>query len=407
VTTVLSGASIVLADRLLTPGSIVIEGDRIAEVVPGARPVSGDGGLDLTDHVIVPGFIDVHVHGMEGYDVLDGPGGVAAIARRLPRYGVAAFCPTTVACPPAALADALQSIGAARIDRPVRGARVLPAHLESNFLNPQYRGAQPARCLRLPPTPSIRFGGADDASVAGAGEDAYAGQDLIATIEQAIADVGIVTLAPELPRALDLVARLASAGARVSLGHSGASYEEARAAMTAGARQATHLFNRMAPLRHRDPGLVGAVLAHDELAAEVICDGVHVHPAVIRATVKAKRPDRVMAITDATAAAALPPGSIAQLGGQPIVARDDAAYLEDGTLAGSTCTMDRAFRLLAGPAGLTIVEAAILCATTPARELGLHGHGLIEAGAVADLAVLGPDLQVVRTYVAGELVFES
>jgi len=161
----------------------------------------------------------------------------------------------------------------------------------------------------------------------------------------------------------------------------------------------------MAPLHHRAPGLAGAVLQADDIAAEIICDGVHVHPALIRAAVAAKRPSRMMAVTDSTAAAGLPVGSPASLGDQPIVSGDAAAYLPDGTLAGSVITMDRAFETLVTTVGLSLVDAATMCATTPARELGLAGHGVVTVGAVADLVVLDSRFSVVQTYVGGRLVY--
>jgi N-acetylglucosamine-6-phosphate deacetylase len=161
----------------------------------------------------------------------------------------------------------------------------------------------------------------------------------------------------------------------------------------------------MPPLNHRAPGLAGAILQADEVAAELICDGVHVHSSMIRMAVKAKHPSRLFAITDGTACAGLPSGAKTRLGGQPITVRDGAAYLEDGTLAGSTLTMNRAFEQLITRVGLSPVEASAMCSTTPARELGLVGHGLIARDAVADLIVLDPQWSVVQTYVAGRLVY--
>ena len=170
----------------------------------------------------------------------------------------------------------------------------------------------------------------------------------------------------------------------MSLGHSAATYDEALAAIAAGATQATHLFNRMPPLNHRAPGLAGAVLQAEEIAAEIICDGVHVHPALLRAAIAAKRPSRVFAITDGTAASGLPVGSRARLGGRPITAGEATAVLEDGTVAGSVATMDRVFQMLVGRVGLSLVDAATLCATTPARELRLVGHGMLAEDAAAE-----------------------
>jgi N-acetylglucosamine-6-phosphate deacetylase len=161
----------------------------------------------------------------------------------------------------------------------------------------------------------------------------------------------------------------------------------------------------MTPVSHRAPGLAGAVLESDDVTAELVCDGVHVHPALVRTAVAAKRPAKILAITDGTAAAGLPDGSHATLGGRTITARNGAAYLPDGTLAGSVLTMDEAFRVLVERMGLSIVDAATMCATTPARELGLVGHGLLAVDAAADVVVLDAQLAVVQTYVAGQLAY--
>jgi len=410
---VLSGAALVLPDRLLSPGTLVIDDGRIVEIRPEAPTAHSESPFAFHGHYIAPGFIDVHVHGVEGTDSQDADGAIAAIAGRLPRFGVTAFCPTTVACAPAMLRRVLDQVRRAREAPSLRSARVLPAHQESNFINPEYRGAQPSRCLRSPRA-ALGAGGPGRAGVAGGegrtaggleGTEDFEGAEILAEIERATPDVGIVTIAPELEGGLDMVRWLVARGHRASLGHSGASYDEALAAIAAGARQATHLFNRMPPIHHRTPGLPGAVLQSDEVAAEIICDGVHVHPALVRMAIAAKRPSRVMAITDATAAAGLPPGSRASLGGHPITAGESTAILADGTIAGSISTMDRVFQLLVARVGLSPVEAATVCATTPARELGLVGYGMLAVDAVADLVVLDANLSVVQTYVGGQLVY--
>jgi N-acetylglucosamine-6-phosphate deacetylase len=420
---VLSGADVVLPDRILSPGTLVIDDGRIVEIrsgavgsgfsrshsaAPTASPFAFHG------HTIVPGFIDVHVHGVEGFDTLGAGESIEEIARRLPRYGVTGFCPTTVASGPAALRHALEQVRKCRAAALPNSARVLPAHLESNFISEAYRGAQPLGCLRSPlhalaahhrPEPSPRS--PQPSTLSSAGEPSFTASDIIAEIERAAPDVGIVTLAPELDGALELIEWLVSHGHRASLGHSGATYDQALAAIAAGARHATHLFNRMPPLHHRSPGLAGAILQSDEIAAEIICDGVHVHPALVRTAVAAKRPARLFAITDGTAVSGLAEGATAQLGEQTIVAGRSTALLADGTLAGSALTMDGAFQTLVRGVRLTLVDAAVMCATTPARELGLVGHGVIAPDAVADLTVLDADLRVVQTYVAGRLVYAS
>jgi N-acetylglucosamine-6-phosphate deacetylase len=235
----------------------------------------------------------------------------------------------------------------------------------------------------------------------------FSGRDILDVIEARQADVGIVTVAPEIDGALELIPRLVRAGHRVSLGHSAADYDQAVAAIDAGARHATHLFNRMTPITHRAPGLAGAVLSHDEVKAELICDGFHVHAAMSRLAIAAKGVDGVMAITDGTAGAGLPPGSMTRLGGRPIRVSDQAALLEDGTLAGSTLTMDRAFRNIVTMFHASIVQAAIMCSTTPARALGLTRFGVIAEGNVADLVVLDRAFRVTRTFIEGEQVYEK
>jgi len=394
---VLSGAALVLPDRMLSPGTLVIDGGRIAEIRSDPPATHSQSPFAFHNHYIAPGFVDVHVHGVDGVDSQDPGDAIASIAGRLPRYGVTAFCPTTMACAPDLLRRVLDDVRRAREAPAARSARVLPAHLESNFINAEYRGAQPSGCLR---SPRAALG-----SRGSGGSGAFDGADILAEIERAAPDVGIVTLAPELEGGLDLVRWLAARGHRVSLGHSGATYDEALAAIAAGARQATHLFNRMPPIHHRAPGLAGAVLQSDEVAAEIICDGVHVHPALVRMAIAAKKTSHVMAITDATAAAGLPAGGRASLGGQPIIAAESTAVLADGTIAGSVATMDRVFQMLVATVGVSPVDAATLCATTPARELGLVGHGVLAPDAPADLVILDANFSVVQTYVRGQLVY--
>ena len=393
---VLAGGDLVLPDRILPNGSLIVDAGEIAAIED--RPIDPAGAtvLDTSGCYVVPGFIDVHVHGVLGHDTLDGGDAVARIAAALPRFGVTAFAPTTVACSPDELRAFLDQVRLARVVAPSGSARVLPAHLESNFINPDYRGAQPPSCLRLPPTGSD----VQQSYLSNPGE--YTGVQILSAIAVSRPDVGIITVAPELPGAVDMIRSLAGAGHIVSLGHSGADYDTAIAAIDAGARHATHLFNRMTPLTHRAPGLAGAILARREVTPELICDGYHVHPAMCRLTMAAKGAGHVMAITDGTAGAGQPAGSEARLGGRRIHVRAEAAFLDDGTLAGSTLTMDRAFRNVVRSFGGSVVEAAAMCATTPARQLGISDAGRIAVGAVADLVVLDREFRVVRTLIDGD-----
>ena len=388
----LSGADIVLPDRILSGGSIVIDQGRIAAIEPRAIDASAAGiaVTDFTNHVIVPGFVDVHIHGIEGIDVLEGPDAVEEVARRLPKYGVTAFCPTSVACTPQKLTALLTAIARARSAPARLASRVLPAHLESNFINPEWNGAQPMHCLRTYKLQGKRP------------EGDFAGHEILQAILSNRSSVGIVTLAPEMSGGLDLVRELVIAGHRVSIGHSGATYDEARAAIAAGAHHATHLFNRMSSLTSRKPGVVGAVLESDAVAAEIICDGHHVHPSLVSMAIRLKSASKMMAITDATAVTGLPLGSRARLGDQTIIAGERTAVLENGTLAGSILTMDGAFRMLVNRVRLSLPDAARMCATTPADAIGVREIGSIAAGKWADFAVLTRDLHIHQTYLAGE-----
>ena len=387
----LSGADVVLPDRVVQGGSIVIDQGRIAAIEPRAIDAgAGRTVVDLANYTIVPGFVDVHVHGIEGVDVLDGPDAVDDVAKRLPKYGVTAFCPTSVACTPARLTTMLSGVARALSAPVATAARVLPAHLESNFINPEWNGAQPIHCLRTYKPKGKRP------------EGDFAGHEILQAIVSNRESVGIITLAPEISGGLDLVRDLVMAGHRVSLGHTGATYDQARDAIALGAHHATHLFNRMSSLTSRSPGVVGAVLESDAVTAEIICDGHHVHPSLVAVAIRVKSVSRMMAITDAVAVAGLPAGSRARLGEQTIIAGEKTAVLENGTIAGSILTMDAAFRMLVKRIGLSLPDAARMCATTPADAMKAADIGAIAPGKWADLTVLDRDLRVSRVFVGGD-----
>lgn len=385
---VLSGADLVLPDRVIKRGSIVIEHGRITAIETRIIDTRAGRVVDVSNCIIAPGFVDVHIHGVEGVDLLNGVDAVTDVARRLPKYGVTSFCPTSVACTPQRLSMLLDGVARARATVAPTSARVLPAHLESNYINPEWNGAQPMHCLRTYQPRGDREGD-------------FESHEILQAIVAQRPHVGIVTLAPELPGGLELVRDLVMAGHRVSLGHTGATYEQAREAIAAGAHHATHLFNRMSSMTSRSPGVVGAVLESDAVAAEVICDGHHVHPSLVSMAIRLKSAGRMMAITDGTAAAGLPVGTRAQLGDQTIVAGLHTATLENGTLAGSMLTMDGAFRMLVSRLGLSLSDASRMCSTTPAEAMKEREIGSLEVGKAADLVVLSADLRILQTYVAG------
>jgi N-acetylglucosamine-6-phosphate deacetylase len=355
----------------------VAEG-RVAALGPGEppRPTPGDELVDAEGLVLAPGFVDLHVHGAAGYDLLTGGSeALAAVAAFLVRTGCTAFLPTTVAAPWDETRAAL-AVWAEACARPPEGARPVGIHLEGPFLNPQRAGMQPRAHLRLP-----------DAAWAEALLGAGRGW------------VRTVTLAPELPGGQELVASLARRGVAVSLGHSEARYEEVVEAVARGARRVTHAFNAMSALHHRAPGLVGALLDLEGLAAEAIADGVHLHPAVLRLLWRTKGWRRVALVTDAMAGAGAPDG-VYRFGGQEVRVADGAARLADGTLAGSVVTLDRAVRT-AVAAGVPRRQAVGMATLVPAEAVGLTDAGRLAPGARADLVALDPADRVVWTMVGG------
>lgn len=380
--TVIRGGDVVLPDRVAERHAVVIEDGAVAAVVPGGGDARADDGVvDVTGTLVLPGFVDMHVHGVCGHDVLDGPGVVAAIARILPRFGVTAWCPTSVACSAESLDAFLTEVAAvsASVDA---GARVLGAHLESNFINPAFRGAQPAEWLRTPAE----------------------GRDVLEVIRRHRAEVATLTMAPEIPGGDALLAALVADGFRVSLGHSSATFDQADAAFRAGARGATHLFNRMPPLGHRDPGLAGAALARDGVVVELIGDGWHVHPAVMRMVWAVKGPGQVAAISDGTAGSACPRGTQARLGGRSVLV-GEVARLDDGTVAGSVTTISEVWSRWVHEVRVPLVDASRMCAATPAAAVGRPDLGSIVTGAPADLVAVEPGGQVRHTWIGGAHVF--
>jgi N-acetylglucosamine-6-phosphate deacetylase len=326
--------------------------------------------------VIAPGFVDLQVNGAFGADVGVDASALETISRELPRTGVTAYLPTAISWPLeryAGLFEALERAG----DTP--GARILGVHLEGPFLAPTRHGAHDPENLR-----------AVDRGV----------------LEQLLSSgrVRVMTLAPELPGALEAIELIAGAGAVASAGHTEASHDEVVRAADAGLTLGTHLFNAMSPLGHREPGAAGALLSDERLRTGIIADGIHVHPAALRIAHRAKGTEGLVLVTDAMQAAGMPDGTYA-LSGRRVNVADGAARLDDGTLAGATATMDEVIRRAQGFLGLSLEETIRMATRAPAQALGLDRVGQIAPGAEADLVVLGADGVVEETLVAGEPVY--
>ncbi len=359
--TVLEGR-VLLPDGKAREGRLLLEGGLVRAFHEGPAP----------SRWVLPGFIDVHVHGGGGHDAMDGEEGVRGLARFHAFHGTTALCPTTVTHREEALANAVRGVAAAVAQPRAGEARVLGTHLEGPFISTRKLGAQPP-FARLPDR---------------------------ALVERlrALGPLAVVTLAPELEGALALVDELGRHGVRASLGHSDCDYATAHEAYVRGAKGATHLWNAMSGIHHRTPGLAVAALEAEGAFLELILDGHHVHPSLLLLARRAAK-GRVVLVTDAIRAAGLPDGDT-DLGGQTVRVANGKATLADGTLAGSVLTLDRALQN-AVKAGVSVEDAAGLLARNPADYLGRRDLGRFEPGARADAVVLSDALEVEQVVVGG------
>ncbi|HYA24069.1 MAG TPA: N-acetylglucosamine-6-phosphate deacetylase [Terriglobales bacterium] len=379
------------ATRLYTPLQymerpvVLVEGESVVDIFSQAeRPVpQGSRLIDFGDAILAPGFVDIHIHGGAGHDVMHADTkGFAALERLLAAHGVTSYFPTTVTAPIAQTLAALDrlatAIEQAEQERSGDGHRAQPAgiHLEGPFISHIRRGVHPPAHLQQPSL------------------------DLFDRFWQAARGrIRLMTIAPELEGAMEVIAEAARRGVCVSLGHTDADLDTAHAAVAAGARHATHTFNAMRPLNHRDAGILGAVLTDARLSADIIADGIHLHPVIVDLFVKAKGPDLAVLITDATAATGMPEGRY-RLGDMDVEVKDGRCMAE-GKLAGSVLTMDRAVRNVMQFAHWNLQDALRLATLNPARITGLTRRGKLEPGCVADIAILNSRGEVKTTIVRG------
>jgi N-acetylglucosamine-6-phosphate deacetylase len=361
------GVRAALVDGTLVPGDVEIADGRVTAVGAGAGVA--DGGF------AVPGFVDLHINGFAGVDFLTAePADYTRAGVALAATGVTAYLPTFVTSSPASYERALAAVPSDDV-----APRVLGVHLEGPFISAQWPGAHDPACIRLPDVAFV---------------DAL----------RAEGPVRMMTLAPELPGALDLIEHLTSAGVVVSIGHSDADAATAHAAFDRGARAITHVYNAHRRWQPRDPGLAGAALVRDDVTVQAIVDDVHLATETAAAAFRVAR-ERFCLVTDAIAAAGLAPGE-SRLAFQTVYVRDGEARLPDGRLAGSVLTMDRALANVIA-AGASLADAVHAASRAPALLIGRPDLGRIAAGAPADIAVLDDDLRVLRTFVAGVEVAES
>jgi N-acetylglucosamine-6-phosphate deacetylase len=379
------------AGRLLTPTDavehplVLVDEGRVLEMsARSSRQLpAGVSVSDFGDGVMAPGYVDLHIHGSAGYDVMDDTAeALPAIEQLLARHGVTSYFPTTVTAPMDMLLRALERLANAIEKRESTNAegkgrsRPLGIHLEGPFISHARRGVHPPEDLLAPTLAWFeRFW------------------------QAARGRIRMMTIAPELEGAPEVIAEAARRGVAVSLGHSDADFAATERGIVAGAQHATHTFNAMRPLDHRSPGILGAVLTDRRMSADIIADGVHLDPAIVKLFAQAKGPEQTVLITDAISATGMPDGRY-RLGSFEVEVRDGKCT-SGGSLAGSVLTMDRAVRNLARFAEWDLPQAVAAASRNPARVARIANKGVLTAGADADFVVLSPAGEVLRTFIDG------
>ncbi len=364
--------------------TISIEAGRIRSIEPATSNDSSDFDFG-EDMYVIPGMIDLHIHGARGSDVMDGTNSaLQTISETLAEEGVTGFLPTTMTEPLTKIESALHNIKAFKEHDARRGAEVLGIHLEGPFLSPKFMGAQCGDFLLKPDTSLLSRWQRDSGHL-----------------------IKLLTLAPELPGALELIRTAQGLNITVSIGHTAASFTETEHAADHGASYATHLFNAMTGVHHRTPGAAAAILYDDRITAELIADGQHVVPAMLKLAVKCKGLDKLVLVTDAMRAKCLKNGEY-DLGGQQVVVNQGAARLKkNGVLAGSTLQLNGALRNFVDFTGLSLAESIPLVTETPARILKMEQDiGTLAASKKANLVVLSAQLDVLHTFREGYLIYK-
>jgi len=377
--------SVITPDREIPNCTVVVEDSTISAVGPDVAIPGGCREIDARGRTCVPGFIDLHIHGGGGHDLMEGSTeAFEAVGRNLAVHGTTSYFPTTVTASVPKTVDALTRIG--EFAQRMAGAppsdlqaQPLGIHLEGPFLSKIRKGVQPVEYIVRPSTELF---------------DRFA--------EAAGGFLRLITVAPELEGAEEVIRRAFERGVRVGMGHTDATYEQAERAVALGVRHVVHVFNAMRPFSHRDPGVIGAALGDDNLSTELIADGVHVYEPAIRILARAKGPERILLVTDGLAATGMPDGTYA-LGEFQITVHGPLACNQEGVIAGSVLTLDRAVRNMIRFTGLPLQQVVRMATLNQARLMGLEKKGRIEAGADADLVLLTRDLEVAAVCTRGRL----
>lgn len=385
----LINAKIMLENEILPSGYLYIEEEKIQDVGPINNLPSFDGNIEVielcNEDTIVPGFIDVHIHGAGGADTMDANlEALTTIATVLPAEGTTSFLATTITQEKDQIKKALKNVAVYCQHLNEAGkAEILGIHLEGPFINSKRAGAQPENQIIAPDLELFKEWQKDSNQL-----------------------IKLVTLAPEIENGLELIRYLSATGVIASIGHSDATYEEVKEAVHAGATHVTHLFNGMRGIHHREPGVAGAALLFKELMIEIIADGIHVCPEMIKLSLQTKGMDGMILITDSIRAKCMKNGTY-DLGGQNVTVKEGKALLDNGTLAGSILKMKESVQNMMEFANISLKEAVRLASTNPAKQLNVFDRkGSIEKGKDADIVILGRDLEVKQTFCRGVKAFE-
>ncbi|CUH95592.1 hypothetical protein P22_1666 [Propionispora sp. 2/2-37] len=373
----------VIMENVLLDRYAVLFDDKIINILP-ERELAFENGVEKIDargKFLAPGFIDIHIHGCSGIDTMDkDPEGIEKISQNLVKTGVTSFLPTTMTMHFDRIKSALRSIRYFMNNYPRSGAQVLGCHLEGPFINSAYKGAQDATYILNPDF----------------------------TMLQPFLDVlKIITLAPELGESETFIAKCREHQIVAAIGHSAATYEEANAAIAAGASHIAHICNAMPPLNHRKPGILGAALDNRQITCELIADNLHVHPVIQRILLASKGIHGIILITDAMRASLLGEGDY-DLGGQMVTVKNHEARLASGVIAGSTLTLNKAVYNFMTNTGLSLVESIKTATVNPARRIGVDSFkGSIAVGKDADLVMFDEKINVSATIVRGNFVYRG
>ncbi|MEK5255538.1 N-acetylglucosamine-6-phosphate deacetylase [Paenibacillus sp. FSL F4-0125] len=377
---ILQNVQLVLQDRIVPAANVWIFEGKIIKIEAEAPSIS-EGDYERIDgggHLLVPGMIDVHIHGANGFDMMDGTEeSIQEVSKACAASGCTSFLATSVSSTLEDLLEMIRSVK--RVIGHEVGAKIAGIHLEGPYLNPKRKGMQNEKFLRHPNLEEMNL-----------------------IFEEAGSLIKMVTIAPELPGGMELISFLKEKGVVIAIAHSDATYEEAKQAFASGASHVTHCFNGMRPIHHRDPGVIVAAFEEKHVSLQAIVDNVHLHPAIIRLMHTLKGPEGMVLITDALQAMGLGDGNY-MFGGHHVTVSEGVARLKDGTLASSTVTMNEALRYTV-ETGIPLIDAVQMASTTPANILELQQKGTITAGFDADLVLLNDEFKVLWTMVDGQII---